>query len=98
MPDPALPAGMTARPESEFPTIRDLRDALSELVADGFGDLPVQIVIVPDSTLQAIGRMPDGGPPAVMIDLVVDGSPRIPPSMVSMRSVGGRGMLSVRRQ
>lgn len=43
--------------ENNFPTIRDLRDTLSELVGLGLGDLPTQLVIVPDSTLQAIARV-----------------------------------------
>lgn len=35
--------------EDKFPTIRDVRDRLSELVERGLGDLPAQIVIVPPS-------------------------------------------------
>lgn len=68
-----------AEPESTFATIRDVRDRLSELVERGLGDLPTQILIVPDSTLQAIARNsgPDGydnsRKPALMIDLEGDG-------------------------
>lgn len=82
------------------PTIRDLRDAMSEMVDGGFGDLPVQIVIVPDSTLQAIGKTREREKPALMIDLVVADSPRLPVSLISMRAVGGRldAMPSVREQ
>jgi hypothetical protein len=80
---------MSARPESRFPTIRDLRDALNRLVDGGLGDLAVQVVIAPDSTMQAIARVA-GGPtydakkPAIMIELDgPDGSGRLPPSIVS---------------
>lgn len=43
--------------EHKFPTIRDVRDKLSELVELGLGDQPAQIVVVPDATLQAIARV-----------------------------------------
>ena len=79
MDSPTLP-----RPENEFPTIQDLRDGLSTLVENGFGDLPVQLVVVPDSTMQAISGVPPEMP-VLMIDLAtVDG--RLPVGMVS---VGG---------
>ena len=58
--------------EDEFPTIADLHARLGELIAKGFGDLPVQILIVPDSTLQAIARdagQTDDSKPALMIEL-----------------------------
>lgn len=42
--------------ENMFPTLRDVRDKLNELVGQGLGDHPVQVVIVPDSTIQAIAR------------------------------------------
>lgn len=61
--------------ENEFPTICDLRDRLTELVEKGLGELPVQILVVPDSTLQAIARnsgQKDDAKPALMIDLVDD--------------------------
>lgn len=47
---------MTAKPESEFPTIRHAADVLAEMVANGCGELPVQILIVPDSTLVALAK------------------------------------------
>lgn len=43
--------------EAMLPTVRDLCAGLSRLVEGGLGDLPVQIIIVPDSTLQAIARV-----------------------------------------
>ena len=61
-----------AETENTFPTIRDLRDRLGDLVEQGLGELPVQILIVPDSTLQAIARnagQKDDAKPALMIDL-----------------------------
>jgi hypothetical protein len=60
-----------SRPESDLPTIRDLRDGLAPLIEGGFGDLPVQLVIVPTSTIEAIARCAgyDGKKPALMIEL-----------------------------
>ena len=65
---------MSAR-EHTFPTIRDLRDRMNDLVEQGLGELPVQILVVPDSTLQAIARnagQKDDAKPALMIDLFDD--------------------------
>jgi hypothetical protein len=75
-----------SEPENRFPTIRDMRDKLSELVERGLGDLPVQLIIVPDSTLQAVARasMPEGtnynpNKPALMIEFDgVDGRIAVP--------------------
>lgn len=86
---------MSARPENEFPTIRDLRDALNRLVDGGLGDLPVQVLIAPDSTMQAIARVAggaayDSNKPAIMIELDgPDGSSRLPPSIVSTERMSG---------
>lgn len=59
------------KPESQFPTIADLQSVLADLVAKGYGDLPVQVLVVPDSSLQSIARA-DGAPlgdkPALMIE------------------------------
>lgn len=60
--------------ENEFPTIRDLRDRLTELVDRGLGDLPVQIVVAPDSTIQALARAEDvNAVPAIMLEYPRDG-------------------------
>jgi hypothetical protein len=73
--------------EDKFPTIRDLRDSLSRLIDAGLGDLPVQIVICPVSTMEAVARSTggpewDGTKRALMIELgSSDG--RLPTSMVS---------------
>lgn len=65
---------MNARPENEFPTIKDLRDQLDDLVAKGFGELPVQIVVAPDSTIQALAKAQNwNGKPATMIEYTRDG-------------------------
>lgn len=85
------------RPESEFPTIADLRDGLTELIEQGFGDLPIQLLVVPDSTLQAINGT-GANKPALMIDLIAEGSPRMPVSLISSRFVGGKAMPSLRKQ
>jgi len=61
--------------ENEYPTIQDLRDRLSDLIDQGLGELPVQVLVVPDSTLQAIARasgQKDDAKPALMIDLTDD--------------------------
>lgn len=42
--------------ESQFPTIRDLRDCLTELVELGVGELPTQVTIVPSSTMIVVAR------------------------------------------
>jgi hypothetical protein len=79
--------------ESEFPTIAQLRDRLSELVDKGFGALPVQIVVVPDSTLQAIARslQPTADRPALMIDLT-GADQRMAVGLISIDRLSGRGM------
>lgn len=76
------------RPESEFSTIRDLRDGLSRLVDGGLGDLPVQVLIVPRSTMEAIARDTQGdsydvGRPALLIELDSPSPDRIPPTILS---------------
>lgn len=71
--------------ESRFPTISDLHSALSELIEQGFGECPIQIVVVPDSTLQAIaGRHPI---PALMIDLEGTDTGRLPVSLISAKGM-----------
>lgn len=83
--------------ENEFPTIRDLNNRLSSLVSDGLGDLPVQVLVVPDSTLQAIARVTggarEGDKPALMIELHgADG--RLPVSLISTDRMQRGGMPS----
>ena len=87
-------AGREAMPENQFPTIRDVRDRLSELVDKGFGDHPCQVLVVPDSTLQAIARTAGQTPddkPALMIDLCGD-SDRLPVALISAQRLSNRGM------
>lgn len=84
-----------ARPESEFPTIRDLRDGLSGLVERGLGDHPVQVVVIPSSTMHTIARAMNGpdclkdGRPPLMLELVVDKQNRIPVVFVSTDYLNG---------
>lgn len=85
---------MSARPESEFPTLNDLRACLDELIARGFGELPVQILVVPDSTLQAIAA--DAETPALMIDFPVS-TERMSVGFISTRYLDG-GMQTRTRQ
>ena len=82
-----------ARLESEFPTIKQLRDCLSELIDQGLGGLPVQILVVPDSTLQVIARASgyEGGKPAIMVDLNAGGT-GLPVGLISAERLAERGM------
>lgn len=82
--------------EDRYPTIRDIRDKLDELVAQGLGDLPAQLVIVPDSTMQALARTlaPPGyvhAKPALMIEFDAIGG-RLPVAVYSADRISGRGM------
>jgi hypothetical protein len=85
---------MAARPQNEFPTIRDVRDRLSELVERGLGDLAVQVLVVPDATMQAVARASvppgyeyDSRKPALMIELEGDGA-RMPVFLMSTDRMG----------
>jgi hypothetical protein len=65
---------MPAKPESDFPTIMDLRDCLSKLVDQGLGELPIQIVVMPDTTIQALAKAQLwDGKPATMLQYSRDG-------------------------
>lgn len=72
--------------ENKFPTIRDLRDGLSMLIDKGLGEHPVQVVIVPGSTMRVIARAVadyrDDAKPPLIIELT-EGGPRIPVSILS---------------
>jgi len=78
-----------SRPENEFPTIDDTRTILDDLAKDGFGGLPVQIIMVPSSTMQALARhySPEGGVDgkvAAMIEMTPDeNGGRIPVCIVN---------------
>lgn len=98
---------MSGKPENEYPTLRDFRDRLSDLVERGLGDLPAQILILPDSSMQAIARQlypssKDDAKPALIIELDSGETPlgrRLPVSVISMdRMRGGSGMLSTKTQ
>jgi hypothetical protein len=86
-----------SRPESDFPTIRHLRDCLSDLVNYGLGDHPVQIVVVPDSTIQAIAQA-TGGPdydnskPVLLIELEIPDGSRLPVSLISTKQMRARSI------
>jgi len=78
--------------ENRFPTIRDLRAALDSLVDRGLGDLPVQILIAPDSTIQALVRNIEPtyqGKPALMIDLTQGTDGRMPVAVISTARLSG---------
>lgn len=79
-------------PENHFPTIKDLKAALEILIDRGLGDLAIQILVAPDSTLQALAR--DLEPahrskPAMMIDLTRGADGRLPVSIISTERLGG---------
>lgn len=85
-----------AQPESEFPTIKDLRDRLSVLVENGLGDLPVQLVVAPDSTMQALARANEQNSPlpALMIEYPREGHVLGVSFISTDRLSGGGGMKS----
>jgi hypothetical protein len=92
---------MTARPESDFATIVEMRDALTVLIDRGLGALPVQILVAPDSTMQALARNLDPtfhGKPAIMIDLSRPKDGRLPVSIISADRLGGANPNSVTTQ
>lgn len=62
--------------EDKFPTIRDLRDALTLLCNLGLGELATQVTVVPASTIVAVARIigpkqmaAHGDKPPLMIEL-----------------------------
>ena len=84
---------MTAKSENLFPTIHDLREALSSLIDRGLGDLAVQIVVAPDSTIQSLARAFDPGyrgKPALMIDLTRGTDGRLPVAIISADRLGDK--------
>ena len=89
-----------ASPESKFPTIKDLRDTLNKLIEKGFGELSVQITVVPDSTLQAIAfgmGNKSSDKPAIMIEFEPIGG-RISASFISEQRLSGNGMKTRQHQ
>jgi hypothetical protein len=54
--------------ENTYPTIADLHKILGTLIERGLGELPIQIVIAPDSTIQVLAQRVDKGEPALMIE------------------------------
>lgn len=89
------------RPECDFATIAEMSERLAELVKEGLGGFPVQVLVVPDSTLQAIAKMSGHvGKPALMIDLPSDPpGTRLPVCIVTAdRLTRDGGMPSTRTQ
>lgn len=54
--------------ENTYPTISDLHKVTSALIERGLGELPLQIVIAPDSTIQVLAGRVDEGKSALMIE------------------------------
>lgn len=85
--------------EQNFPTIRDLRDRLSNLIDRGFGALPVQIVVAPDSSIQALADAEGPhGKPAIMIEFPIEGRLFGISFISTDRLGGGNSMPTVVRQ
>lgn len=79
--------------EATLPTINDLRAVVAELIANGFGELPIQIVVAPDSTLQALARRHANESPVLMIEYSA-GTERQPVSIISTaRLSSGKGRM-----
>lgn len=86
-----------AKSESEFPTITDARDALQSLVDKGFGELPVQMVIVPASTLFLLAKDAGhvGSKPALMLEMTASAGAELGlliASVETLRETSGRLM------
>ena len=72
--------------ENKFATIQDMHEALTNLIERGLGDLAVQILVAPDSTLQALAFAIEpgyGGKPALMIDVLPGKDGRLPACIIS---------------
>lgn len=73
-------------PENSFATIKDMHEALASLIERGLGDLAVQILVAPDSTLQALAMTLEpgySGKPALMIDVMPGQNGRMPACIIS---------------
>lgn len=79
------------RPQNEFPTILDLWNKLADLIDRGLGDHPVQVLVVPDATLQTIARTFGGRrkKPALMIEFPGPSAERMPVCVMSTEQYGG---------
>ncbi|MCF1502931.1 hypothetical protein L0F51_04015 [Afifella sp. H1R] len=78
------------RPENEFPTVKDMSQAIDHLVELGLGDFPVQLLVVPVSTIEAIARTVDPALPprpegkaSLMVQLDGAGEARLPVTILS---------------
>lgn len=85
-----------AETENKFPTINDLIAGLTKLAEIGLGELPIQVLVAPDSTMQAIARQIAGpdydGRPALMIDLTATAETgRIAAAIMSADRMPGGG-------
>lgn len=82
--------------ESKYPTIHDMHAVLTDMVAKGFGDMPAQLVVVPDSTMQALAKVVAGhdteSKAALMMDFLVNPD-RMPVTIMSTARMGGSGAM-----
>lgn len=80
-----------SKTEDQFPTISDLQSVLADFVANGYGELPVQVLVVPNLTLQTMAHANGaalGANPALMIEITVDQA-RHPVSILSTAYLDG---------
>ncbi|PWC54360.1 hypothetical protein TSA6c_00385 [Azospirillum sp. TSA6c] len=75
--------------EQNFPTIADAAAVLADLVKGGYGALPVQIIVVPDTTIQALARAAGdaGNKPALMLEY--GGGERLPVCLITASRLPG---------
>lgn len=78
-----------------LPTVADMQAYLALLVEEGLGDEPVQTLVVPDRTIDAIARSigtPFDSKPATMIEYPISAGRRLPVSVISAdRLAAGAG-------
>jgi len=87
--------------ENRFATIQDMHEALASLIERGLGDLAVQTLVAPDSTLQALAMSLEpgySGKPALMIDVIPGKDGRLPACIISADRLKTGNANSVVRQ
>jgi len=78
--------------ENRFPTINDAIEVLTELAKEGFGELPIQIIAVPDSTIQALTKCSG----AIMVDYDPEHG-RLPVGLITVNRIAGDPMPTTSR-
>lgn len=60
---------------NDFPTLNDVHACIGKLVDAGHGDLRIQIIVVPDATVQALMRASGNYDQAALMVELMDGDP-----------------------